>query len=256
MSLIRDKLREQNALSEEIVNAITGNNIGESIDEDELDAELEELQQEQLDEQMLKTGTVPVSDQIQRVPAVPAGDSKLYQVSIATAYTILIALHSQGQDSGCRRGRRRRGAAQAAGGNGYVRSRPDIMARQPEDSTTTDRTARNSHPPVCEDGLNKLPRGGNFDFYKLRLVCCGGSILLLALAYGGWVITRNTRRMAYHCSEVLFTISQQSCAGPLLLLNRACTISALWPTLRSIRDPYFIPCIAMTGIWIETMIRI
>lgn len=71
-----DKLREQNALSEEIVNAITGNTIGEPVDEDELEAELEDLQQEQLDEQMLKTGSVPVSDQIQRVPAVPAGDIK------------------------------------------------------------------------------------------------------------------------------------------------------------------------------------
>lgn len=74
----RDKLREQNALSEEIVNAITGNTIGEPIDDDELEAELEGMQQEQLDEQMLKTGSVPVSDQIQRVPAVPAGDSKSY----------------------------------------------------------------------------------------------------------------------------------------------------------------------------------
>lgn len=66
-----DKLREQNALSEEIVNAITSNQIGEPIDEEDLEAELDELQQEQLDEQMLKTGTVPVSDQIQRVPAAP-----------------------------------------------------------------------------------------------------------------------------------------------------------------------------------------
>lgn len=103
-SLNRDKLREQNALSEEIVNAITGNTIGESIDEDELDAELEELQQEQLDEQMLKTGTVPVSDQIQRVPAVPAGDSKPHRASVANAVTILTRCHSQGQDTCCRGG--------------------------------------------------------------------------------------------------------------------------------------------------------
>ncbi|KAK6219469.1 hypothetical protein LQW54_002201 [Pestalotiopsis sp. IQ-011] len=67
------QLQEQNALSEEIVNAITSNQIGEPIDEDELDDELEAMQQEQLDEQMLKTGTVPVSDSIHRLPTVANG---------------------------------------------------------------------------------------------------------------------------------------------------------------------------------------
>ncbi|KAK9415382.1 putative Vacuolar-sorting protein SNF7 [Seiridium cardinale] len=67
------QLQEQNALSEEIVNAITSNQIGEPIDEDELDEELEAMQQEQLDEQMLKSGTVPVSDSIHRLPSVANG---------------------------------------------------------------------------------------------------------------------------------------------------------------------------------------
>ncbi|ORY68672.1 vacuolar-sorting protein SNF7 [Pseudomassariella vexata] len=71
-----DKLREQNALSEEIVSAITSNHIGEPIDEDELENELESLQQEALDEQMLKSGTVPVSDSINRMPAVANGEIK------------------------------------------------------------------------------------------------------------------------------------------------------------------------------------
>ncbi|KAI0134120.1 vacuolar-sorting protein SNF7 [Xylariales sp. AK1849] len=71
-----DQLREQNTLSEEIVNAITGNQIGEPIDEEELDDELEAMQQEQLDEQMLKSGTVPVSDSIQRMPTVANGEIK------------------------------------------------------------------------------------------------------------------------------------------------------------------------------------
>ncbi|KAH8671286.1 vacuolar-sorting protein SNF7 [Xylariales sp. PMI_506] len=69
-----DQLREQNALSEEIVNAITNNPIGDPIDEDELDDELEAMQQEQLDEQMLKSGTVPVSDSIHRMPTVANGE--------------------------------------------------------------------------------------------------------------------------------------------------------------------------------------
>lgn len=50
------------------------NNVSVSmVDEEELDAELEELQQEQLDEAMLKTGTVPVSDAIHRMPAAAEG---------------------------------------------------------------------------------------------------------------------------------------------------------------------------------------
>ncbi|EWZ37339.1 Snf7-domain-containing protein [Fusarium oxysporum f. sp. albedinis] len=63
-----DELREHNAMSDEIVNAITSNSLGEPIDEDELENELDELQQEQLDEQMLKTGTVPVSDAVHKLP--------------------------------------------------------------------------------------------------------------------------------------------------------------------------------------------
>ncbi|KAI1097212.1 Snf7-domain-containing protein [Jackrogersella minutella] len=65
-----DKLREQNALSEEIVAAITNNQIGEPLDEDELNDELEAMQQEQLDKKMLESGSVPVADAIHRMPAV------------------------------------------------------------------------------------------------------------------------------------------------------------------------------------------
>ena len=73
----REKLREQHALGEEIAQAITSAPIGEPIDETELDDELAELEQEQLDNKMLKTGTVPVSDEIHRLPAQPNGESKL-----------------------------------------------------------------------------------------------------------------------------------------------------------------------------------
>ncbi|KAJ9141651.1 Vacuolar-sorting protein SNF7 [Pleurostoma richardsiae] len=71
-----EKLREQNALSEEIVNAITTNAVGETVDDEELLEELEQMQQEQLDEQMLKTGSVPVSDAIQSMPAAANGEIK------------------------------------------------------------------------------------------------------------------------------------------------------------------------------------
>jgi charged multivesicular body protein 4 len=72
----REKLREQHALGEEIAQAITSAPIGEPIDETELDDELAELEQEQLDNKMLKTGTVPVSDEIHRLPAAANGERK------------------------------------------------------------------------------------------------------------------------------------------------------------------------------------
>ncbi|KAL3424657.1 snf7 family protein [Phlyctema vagabunda] len=71
-----EKLREQHALGEEIANAITSAPIGDPIDETELDDELAELEQEQLDNKMLKTGTVPVSDDIHRLPAAANGPIK------------------------------------------------------------------------------------------------------------------------------------------------------------------------------------
>jgi len=68
-----EDLREQRLISQEIAEALTqGNNTG--IDEDELDEELAELQQEELDQKMLKTGSVPVADQVHRLPAVASGE--------------------------------------------------------------------------------------------------------------------------------------------------------------------------------------
>ena len=63
-------------MGEEIASAITSAPIGEPIDETELDDELAELEQEQLDNKMLKTGTVPVSDEIHRLPAAANGESE------------------------------------------------------------------------------------------------------------------------------------------------------------------------------------
>jgi hypothetical protein len=63
-------------LGEEIAQAITSAPIGEPIDESELDDELAELEQEQLDNQMLKTGNVPVTDEVHKLPAAANGESK------------------------------------------------------------------------------------------------------------------------------------------------------------------------------------
>ncbi|KAG9250477.1 Snf7-domain-containing protein [Emericellopsis atlantica] len=62
-------LRDQNALSEEIVGAIVGNQFGEGVDEADLEEDLERLQQEAVDEQMLKAGTVPSADAVNRLPS-------------------------------------------------------------------------------------------------------------------------------------------------------------------------------------------
>lgn len=73
-----EDLREQHAIGEEISDALTSGSIGQTVDEGELDEELAELQQEELDNKMLKTGTVPVSDQVQRLPNVSTGESELH----------------------------------------------------------------------------------------------------------------------------------------------------------------------------------
>ena len=67
-----EDLREQHAVGEEIAEALTQGAQTSGVDEDELDEELAELQQEALDERMLKTGSVPVHDQIQRMPNPPS----------------------------------------------------------------------------------------------------------------------------------------------------------------------------------------
>jgi charged multivesicular body protein 4 len=64
----REGLREQHDIGNEISEAITQGVGSQGVDEDELDAELADLQQEQLDEQMLNTGNVPVGDKVGRLP--------------------------------------------------------------------------------------------------------------------------------------------------------------------------------------------
>ena len=71
-----DELREQHALGEEIASAITNAPLGEPVDETELEEELEGLEQEAMDERMLKSGTVPVGGEVARLPSVSNGPSK------------------------------------------------------------------------------------------------------------------------------------------------------------------------------------
>jgi hypothetical protein len=122
VSLSREKLREQNALSEEIVEAMNGVSVGNQIDDAELDEELEALQQEQLDEQMLGTGHVPVSDAVQRLPAAANGERKIIPCPCLPCacpfeFTLTCLIS---QRKGCRGGRRGSRAQKAPGGDGHV----------------------------------------------------------------------------------------------------------------------------------------
>ena len=103
---------------------MNGVNIGSAIDEGDLEDELEALQQEQLDEQMLKTGTVPVSDAVQRLPAAANGERKKDPASRTRPRLLphanIYDTSSQQEDPYCRRRRRRRRAQEAPGGNGHV----------------------------------------------------------------------------------------------------------------------------------------
>lgn len=74
----REQLREQHELTQEIGNAITSMPITEPIDEDELEADLAALEQENLDEKMLKTGTMPVADSLNRLPKSANGEREFF----------------------------------------------------------------------------------------------------------------------------------------------------------------------------------
>jgi len=76
-----DEIREQMELTSEISNAISNPvGMGQEVDEDELKAELEELEQNQLDERLAGAQSVPIHSPgvVDRLPALrtPAGRSR------------------------------------------------------------------------------------------------------------------------------------------------------------------------------------
>lgn len=80
----RDQLDQAQGINEEFNNIIS---TGLDEDPEGMDEELARMEQEEKDKQvqdlttkMLNTGSVPVSDQIHQVPAVPTGDSELHHV--------------------------------------------------------------------------------------------------------------------------------------------------------------------------------
>lgn len=74
--LLREDLREQHAVGDEIAEALTSGAQANTADEEDLEEELEALQQEELDNKMLDTGTMPVSDQVHKMPTPARGEIK------------------------------------------------------------------------------------------------------------------------------------------------------------------------------------
>ena len=87
-----DELREQHALGEEIATAIAGAPIGEAIDEQDLEDELEGLEQEALDEKMLKTGPVPVGGEPARLPAVGNQPRKSFSMHVSIGAQAMLTM--------------------------------------------------------------------------------------------------------------------------------------------------------------------
>lgn len=56
-------------ISQEIGDAITNMPLGDQVDEGDLEAELEGLEQEAMDERMLNTGPTPVGTRLEGLPA-------------------------------------------------------------------------------------------------------------------------------------------------------------------------------------------
>lgn len=113
-----EDLREQHAIGEEIADALTQGNSMQGVDEDELEDELAELQQEELDNKMLHTGTVPVSDQIQSLPNRPMNERKF---ALRDAETSIVCANSwNSQREAGSRGRRGGGTTETPGRNGNV----------------------------------------------------------------------------------------------------------------------------------------
>lgn len=123
----RDQLREQHQLSDEIAQAITSQPVGEQPDEDELDAELEGLEQEAMDERMLKTGTVPVADQINRLPAAANEEREYPYVLVELELYMLTKRNSQRQNEASRGRRRGSRARKAPCRNGHVTMLPSYF---------------------------------------------------------------------------------------------------------------------------------
>jgi hypothetical protein len=108
----------------EISDTIGSINVGPEVDDVDLEAELEELQQKELDDKMRETGTVPV------LPAVANGESKLIPGGIAQQPNqgCTNSASIQGQTARSCIGLRGGGAQEVASRDGHVSVGTHFMA--------------------------------------------------------------------------------------------------------------------------------
>ena len=95
-----EDLRDSHAVGEEIAEALTQGNMMQGLDEDELEQELADMQQEDLDNKMLKTGSVPVSDQVHRLPNAAVGEREFtcFDLNVKPSHGMLIISQSKAKN--------------------------------------------------------------------------------------------------------------------------------------------------------------
>jgi glutamate synthase domain-containing protein 1 len=84
----RYKLSEQNALSNEIVEAMKNVSLTNEVDAADLDAEFEELQQGDLDRQILAMNTMPDAAAVDQMPTVPTAERRFCFFSFSSYYMV------------------------------------------------------------------------------------------------------------------------------------------------------------------------
>lgn len=89
----------------------------EAIDEEELEDELEKMQQEELTNKMLDTGTVPVNDKVNRLPTGPVseGETLIRYLCIFKIPKVLLTPTRSKRESTSPGRRRRRRVAETTG---------------------------------------------------------------------------------------------------------------------------------------------
>jgi len=102
-----EELEEQHAISKEIAGALTQSSGANAVDDDELEAEFADMQQEELDNKMLKTGNVPVGDEVHRLPNVAQGERESIVICIWEDF-LLIIIQSGAKHRGSKRTTRKK----------------------------------------------------------------------------------------------------------------------------------------------------
>ena len=88
----RADLEDQLAIGEEIANALSEGALNSGrMDEGELEDELEALQQEELDNKMMDTGTIP-QDRVQSLPNAARGERASHQIRLSCGVKLTLGI--------------------------------------------------------------------------------------------------------------------------------------------------------------------